>query len=829
MLRKIQVHIVVAIAVGGMSGWLVASGTLESVLAQENKEETKVAAQPAPAPYTLDRSVLPIAEPKLIPITTLDARNATAPPRFEVKVPLGAPNVLIVLIDDMGFGHSSAFGGPINMPTLERLAKGGLKFNKFHTTSLCSPTRAALLSGRNHHVNNMGSITETATAFPGQTGQRPNAVTPLAEMLRLNGYSTAAFGKSHETAAWEVSPSGPTDRWPTRSGFDKFYGFIGGETNQWAPAIYEDMSRIELPKDPNYHFMTDLANQAIKWTSAQKSLTPDKPFFTYFAPGATHAPHHVPKEWIAKYKGKFDQGWDKLREETLARQVKLGVVPAGTKLAPKPEAIKDWEQLSADERKLFARQMEVYAGFGEYADFEVGRLIQTIEDLGQLDNTLVFYLVGDNGSSAEGGMNGLFNEATYFNGVPETVPEILKHYDELGGPHSYPHFAAGWAVAGDTPFTWTKQVAGSYGGTRNGMVAHWPNKIKAKGEIRSQWHHVIDIAPTILEAAGLPEPKSVNGTAQTPIEGVSLVYTFADATAKDRHKTQYFEIFGNRGIYHDGWLAHTVHRAPWENKGRHPLQDDKWELYHVDEDFSSAKDVAAKNPAKLKELQELFLQEAVKNQVLPLDDRFLERTNAGLVGRPDLMAGRTSLTVFDGMIGMTENVFINIKNRSHTITADVEIPPGGANGVIISQAGRFGGWCLYLKEGRPVYAYNYLGLKTTKVGAATALPAGKATIRFEFAYDGPGLGKSGTATIMIDGKKVAEGQIERTQGAVFSADEGADVGQDGETPVSDDYQQGDNRFTGKIKKVVIEVGAVKLAAAEVDDLQKAVVARKAAE
>ncbi len=377
----------------------------------------------------LDRTVLPIPEPKLAPITTLDARNAKAPPRFEVKAPARRPNVLIVLIDDMGFGQSSAFGGPIHMPTLEKLAKGGLRYNQFHTTALCSPTRAALLTGRNHHVCNMGSITETATAFPGQTGQRPNSVAPLAEMLRLNGYSTAAFGKSHETAAWEVSPSGPTDRWPTRSGFDKFYGFIGGETNQWAPAIYEDMSRVELPKDPNYHFMTDMTNQAIKWTSAQKSLTPDKPFFTYFAPGATHAPHHAPKEWIAKYKGKFDQGWDKLREETLARQIKLGVVPAGTKLAPKPEAIKDWDKLSADEKKLFARQMEVFAGFGEYADFEIGRLIQAIEDLGQLDNTLIFYEVGDNGASAEGTMNGLFNEMTYFNGVPETVagdPQALR-------------------------------------------------------------------------------------------------------------------------------------------------------------------------------------------------------------------------------------------------------------------------------------------------------------------------------------------------------------------------------------------------------------------
>jgi len=780
---------------------------VEAQAAQRKATEAPISRAVAPAKpvSNLDRSVLPIPEPRIAPITTLDARNAKAPPRFEVKAPLQAPNVLVVLIDDMGFGQSSAFGGPIHMPTLERLAQGGLRYNKFHTTALCSPTRAALLTGRNHHVCNMGSITETATAFPGQTGQRPNAVAPLAEMLRLNGYSTAAFGKSHETAAWEVSPSGPTDRWPTRSGFDKFYGFIGGETNQWSPAIYEDMSRIEIPKDPNYHFMTDLANQAIKWTSAQKSLTPDKPFFTYFAPGATHAPHHVPKEWIAKYQGKFDQGWDKLREETLARQIKLGVVPAGAKLARKPEAIKDWDKLSADEKRLFARQMEVFAGYGEYADFEVGRVIQAIEDLGQLDNTLIFYIVGDNGASGEGTMNGLFNEMTYFNGVPESVPEILKHIDDLGGPNSYGHYAAGWAVAGDTPFTWTKQVAGSYGGTRNGMVIHWPKGIAAKGEIRSQWHHVIDIAPTILEAAGLPEPKMVNTTPQTPIEGVSMLYTFANAKAKDRHKTQYFEIFGNRGIYHDGWLAHTVHRAAWERAPRRPLLEDKWELYHVDEDFSSANDLAAKHPDKLKELQTLFLTEAVKNQVLPLDDRVLERLNAALVGRPDLMAGRTSLTVYEGMLGMTENVFINTKNRSHTITADVTIPQGGANGVILSQAGRFGGWSLYLKDGKPTYAYNFLGLSASKVASLKALPEGKVTIRYEFTYDGGGAGKGGTGTILVNGEKVAEGRIDRTQGYAFSADEGADVGLDGETPVTEDYKLGDNKFTGKIQKVTIEL------------------------
>lgn len=729
----------------------------------------------------------------------------------------------------MGFGQSSAFGGPIHMPTVERLANSGLRYNEFHTTALCSPTRSALLTGRNHHMNNTGSIMETSTAFPGNTGQRPESVAPLAMMLRYNGYTTAAFGKNHETPAWEVSPSGPTDRWPTRNGFDKFYGFMGGEANQWAPSIYEDMIKIELPKDPNYHFMTDMTNQAIKWMKAVKSLTPDKPFFIYFAPGATHAPHHVPKAWIAKYKGKFDQGWDKLREETLARQIKLGVVPAGTKLAPKPEGIKDWDKLTADEKKLFTRQMEVFAGFGEYTDTEIGRLVDAIAGMGQLDNTLIFYIVGDNGASAEGGMNGMFNEMTYFNGVYETVQDVLKHYDELGGPNTYGHYAAGWAVAGDTPFTWTKQVASNYGGTRNGMVVHWPKVVKAKGELRSQWHHVIDITPTILEAAGLPEPKVVNGIPQSPIEGVSMLYTFNDAMAGDRHLTQYFEIFGNRAIYHEGWLAGTVHKVPWEPKPRAALDKDTWELYDTRTDFSLVNDLAKQNQAKLKEMQDLFMKEAEKYYVLPIDDRFIERLNPVIVGRPDLMAGRTSLTVYEGMTGMSENVFINTKNRSHTITAEVNIPKGGAKGVILAQAGRFGGWSLYLKDGKPTYTYNFLGLKRFTIAAKEAVPAGKATIRYEFVYDGGGFGKGGVGTIFVNDKKVAEGRIERTQPFVFSGDEGADVGEDGETPVVEDYGiPAPYIFTGKIDKVTIDLKEMKAADKEkVDKAQKEADMKKA--
>jgi len=783
-----------------------------------------VAAQTAP-----DRTTLPIHEPQYPHSTVLDVRNATPPPRFEVKAPADAPNVLIVLIDDMGFGQSSAFGGPINMPTVDRLGANGLRYNQFHTAALSSPTRMALLTGRNHHMCNTGSIMETATTFPGNTGQRPESVAPLAMMLRFNGYSTAMFGKNHETAAWEVSPAGPTDRWPTRSGFDKFYGFMGGETNQWAPAIYDGMNKIETPTYPNYHFMTDMTNQAIDWMRYQKSLTPGKPFFIYFAPGATHAPHHVPKEWIAKYKGKFDQGWDKLREETLARQKRLGVIPPDTKLAPKPEAIKDWDKLTADEKKLFARQMEVFAGFGEYTDTEIGRLVKAIEEMGQLDNTLIFYIVGDNGASAEGGMNGLFNEMTYFNGVAETVQDVLKHYDELGGPNTYGHYAAGWAVAGDTPFTWTKQVASNYGGTRNGMIVHWPKSVKAKGELRSQWHHVIDIAPTILEAAGLPEPKVVNGIPQTPIEGVSMLYSFNDAQAKGRHQTQYFEIFGNRAIYHDGWLAGTVHRAPWETKPRATLENDIWELYDTGTDFSLSNDLAAKNPGKLREMQDLFMKEAEKYYVLPIDDRTLERLNAALVGRPDLMAGRTSLTVYEGMTGMSENVFVNVKNRSHTITAEVQIPKGGAKGVILAQAGRFGGWSLYLKNGKPTYTYNFLGLKRYTIAGTQPVPAGKAAIRFEFAYDGGGIGKGGTGTIFVNGKRIGQGRIEQTQGYGFSADEGADVGEDGETPVVENYGvPAPYKFTGKINKVTIDLEEMKKAEKAEEDRLRAEAAHKKA-
>lgn len=761
----------------------------------------------------IDRTVLPLRPPHEKPITTLDARDAKAPPVFEVGAPKDAPNVVVIMIDDLGFGGTSTFGGVIPTPTLDQLAEGGLRYNQFHSTALCSPTRAALLTGRNHHSVNMSGITEIATSFPGATGVIPEDSAMLPEILRLNGYSTAHFGKDHMTAAWETSPSGPLTRWPTMRGFDKFYGFLGGETNQWSPMIYDGITPVDDPAkgDPNYHFLTDMTTKAIEWIEVQQSLTPDKPFFVYYAPGATHAPHHVPKSYIEKYKGKFDEGWDVIRERIFENQKKLGVIPPDTKLARKPKAIKDWKDLTDKERKLYARQAEVFAAYVDMTDHEIGRLIGAIEDLGELNNTLVFYLAGDNGTSAEGGMRGMYSEMTYFNGVEETVDDMLEHYDDWGGPTTYPHMAAAWAVAFDSPFTWTKQVPSNYGGTRQGTVIHWPDGIKAKGELRSQWHHVIDIAPTVLEAVGLPEPKIVNGVGQRPMEGVSMMYTFDAPQAADRHLVQYFEILGNRGVYYDGWFAGTIHSAPWESQPRHPLTEDVWELYNVRDDFSMANDLSAQHPEKLKELQSLFLAEAVKYKVLPIDDRRIERTNPKLAGRPDLFAGRSSVTFYDGTGFLMENAFFNTKNSSFEIVAEVEATEDKTEGVIISQAGRFGGWSLYVKDGKPVYAYNFLGLASYSVAADTALPKGKATIKFDFVYDGasdggnPKLGAGGTATLYVNDEKVGEGKIDRTQCCIFSADETANVGIDRETPVvpADYANEEESRFTGKIDKVTI--------------------------
>jgi len=757
----------------------------------------------------LDRAVLPIQEPKRQPITEVDARKATKPAPFNVEAPEGAPNVVIVLIDDIGFGATAPFGGAIETPTFSRLAENGLRFNRFHTTALCSPTRASLLSGRNHHNVNVGSVMEIATGFPGNQGIRANDAKYFAETLRHNGYSTAAFGKWHETATWEVSVSGPYFRWPTHSGFDKFYGFIGGETNQWEPVIFDGVTRVPKKDQKDYHFTSDMTTEAIEWVKFQQAMTPDKPFFIYYATGATHAPHHAPKKWIEKYKGKFDDGWQALRDETLARQKEMGVIPKNAKLAPMPKDIKDWEALSNDEKKLFALQMETFAGFANHTDVEVGRLVDAIDEIGELDNTLVVYIMGDNGSSAEGGLEGTFNELVHLNGIfdAETIEDMLKRADDWGGPNSFPHMTAAWAVATDAPFKWTKQMAADFGGTRNGMVMHWPAGFKAKGEIRDQWHHVNDVAATVLEAAMIPQSKSINGVKQKPLDGVSMMYAVKDKDAEERHTTQYFEMFGNRAIYHEGWLARVVHNVPWHDKPLHSLQEDVWELYNIEKDFSLTRDLAKVHSDKLKTLQAVFDKEAIANNVYPLDDRVYERFNAKLAGRPDLMGDRKSLTLAHGMEGILENTFLNVKNTSKTIVADVSLK-GGDKGIILCQGGKFGGWALYMNDGKPGYTYNWFGLERYTIESPVAIKADKANIKLIFKYDGGGTGKGGTVKLFVDGKKVAEGRVEKTEPAVFSADETADVGVDDATQVAEELfdDREDSEFTGHVNTVRTTIG-----------------------
>ena len=758
------------------------------------------------------RDVLPIPDRPYEGELPLDAKDpaATFPPIEPLRPPQGAPNVLIVLLDDVGFAASSAFGGPCNTPTAERLAAGGLSFNRFHTTALCSPTRAALLSGRNHHSVGMGGITELATSAPGYSSVRPNTCAPLAETLRLNGYSTAQFGKCHEVPVWETSPMGPFDNWPTGSGFEYFYGFIGGEANQYYPALYEGTTPIEPERTPEegYHLTDDMTDKAIAWVRQQKALMPDKPFFAYFAPGATHAPHHVTPEWSAKYEGAFDDGWDALRERIFARQRELGVIPEGAELTERPAEIPAWDDMPDALKPVLARQMEVYAGFLEHVDHHVGRLVDALDDLGVLDDTLVYYVIGDNGASAEGTVNGTFNEYFSLNGASamETVETMASNIDAFGTTEAYNHYAVGWAHALDTPYQWTKQVASHWGGTRNGTIVHWPAGFGAKGELRTQFHHVIDVAPTVLEAAGLPEPKIVHGVEQRPIEGVSMAYAFGDAAAAERRTTQYFEMFVNRGIYHEGWTAVTRHSTPWVmGTELPPIADDVWELYDTNTDWTQARDLAAEQPERLAELQELFLEEARKYNVLPLDDRRVERLNSDIAGRPNLIKGNSQL-LFSGMGRLSENSLVNIKNKSHAVTAEIVLPDGGGNGVIVAQGGAFGGWSLYLHEGRPKYCYSFFGVMRFEVEAAEPVPAGEHQVRMEFAYDGGGLAKGGTVTLYLNGESVAEGRVEHTQPMVFSADETADVGNETGTTVSPDYDPESSRFTGTVNWVQIDLG-----------------------
>jgi len=755
------------------------------------------------------RGNLPMPDRPHTGLITYDATDpdTSFPPINPVLPPEGAPNVLIVLLDDVGFGASSVFGGPCQTPSLERLAQTGLKYNRFHTAAMCAPTRTALLTGRNHHSAGMGSITETATSAPGYSSARPNTAANVGEVLRLNGYSTAYFGKCHEVPTWETSPIGPFDHWPTGSGYEKFYGFIGGDTHQYTPALMDGTTPIEAPEDPDYHLTADLADQSIAWIRQQKSLAPDKPFMMYFSTGATHAPHHAPKEWVDKYKGQFDHGWDKLREETLARQKEIGVVPPDCQLTPRHNEIPSWDEMDDALKPFMSLQMEIYAGFLEHTDYHVGRIIDTLDDMKILDDTLIYVIIGDNGASGEGTLTGLVNEFCIINGATdlETDEYKLAHMDILGGPETFNHYAVGWAHAMDTPYQWTKQVASHWGGTRNGTIVHWPNGIEAKGEIRQQFHHVVDVVPTILQAAGLPEPVMVNGVTQKPLEGVSMNYTFDSPEAPDRHETQYFEMYTNRGIYHKGWTACTQRRIPWmvASGAARPFDDDEWELYAPD-DWSQINNLAQEMPDKLRDLQRLWLIEAVKYNVLPLDDRLGERFNSELAGRPDLMGKRKSLTLVPGMTRLTEGSVLNVKNKSYNVTAEVVIPEGGANGVVLVQGGAFGGWVVYFKDGQLKFAYNLLGVHRYHVESAAPVATGKHQVRMEFAYDGEGVGKGGDVTLYVDGQQVGEGRVDRTVPFMFSADDGMDVATDTGLRVTEDEPKG--QFTGKIHWVQLDLG-----------------------
>jgi arylsulfatase A-like enzyme len=766
------------------------------------------------------QEALPRPDPKFKGIIGQTYKDSTPDKIPLVKAPAGAPNVLLILIDDSGFGQWSAFGGQVPTPNLDRLAQEGLSYTRFHTTALCSPTRAALLTGRNHHSAATGVITELGSGYPGYSGQIPKSEAMGAEILRQNGYSTAFFGKNHNIPDWETSISGPFDRWPGLQGFDHFYGFIGGEANQWQPALYSGNEPVEMhvPKgrENDYTLNENLADKAIEYIHQEKSATPDRPFFIYYAPGATHAPHHVPEAWIAKFKGQFDQGWDKYREETFQRQLKLGVIPPDTKLTPRPAEIPAWDSLTPDQKKVETRLMEVFAAFTAQTDHEVGRVIDSLKDIGQYDNTLILWEIGDNGASMEGTLNGVFNEMASLNGQTEDTSYILKHIDEIGGPKSYNHFPVGWAWAMNTPFQWGKQVASHFGGTRNPLVVSWPVRIKDKGALRTQFHDVIDVVPTLLEAAGIPEPVEVNGVWQKPIEGVSMMYSFDDPKAKSRRGTQYFEMFGNRALYHDGWIAVCRHgRLPWMNQGSYDFADDKWELYNIDEDFSEANDLAAKNPEKLKMLQDMFWAEAAKYNVLPLDDRFAERADPSL--RPSLIEGRTNFTYFAGAERIPESSSPNIKNKSHIITAYVDQP---GDGVLVAAGGTVGGYTLFVKDGKPIYEYNWFGQARYRVTGSEKLPAGKSAVRVEFKYDGGGLAKGGMVTMFVNDRKVAEGRVEKTIFVRFSADETFDVGVDTGSPVSDLYSS-PFKFDGVVNRVEINIAPTKFGALELQQIKSA--------
>ena len=761
------------------------------------------------------------------------------PPR--VVPPKGAPNILLIMTDDQGYGVSGTFGGVIPTPTMDRIAKTGLRYTQFCSTALCSPTRAALITGRNHHSVGSGVIGELSTGYPGYDSVIGVQSATIGTILRDNGFATSWFGKNHNTPTYQYSTAGPFDQWPSGLGFDYFYGFMGGETDQWTPYLYQDHTQIfPYVGKPGYNLITDMADEAVKHIRDLNAAAPDKPFFVYYVPGGTHSPHQPKKEWIEKFKGKFDMGWEKLRDEIFANQKRLGVIPANTQLTPWPDTLPKWDSLSLIQKKLYAREAEVFAAYAAYTDHEIGRVIQAVEDMGKLDNTLIIYISGDNGTSAEGTVEGTFNQMTAYNGIL-TLPEAAQmlHYENWGSDKTYPHMSVAWSWAFDTPFKWTKQVASHFGGTRQGMCISWPGHIKDVGGVRTQFHHMIDIVPTILEATGIEAPVEVDGIKQKPIEGVSMAYTFdqANAQAPSKRTTQYFEMFCNRGIYHEGWYACTTPFAPpWlMGTGKLPdVNDYKWELYNITEDFSQNNDLAAKNPDKLKEMQALFLTEAEKYQVLPLDNTLLTRL---VTPRPSAVAGQTVFTYTGENAGIPVGNAPSILDKDYTITAEITVPEGGAEGMIVTLGGRFGGYGMFLQKGKPVFVYNMLDLERFRweggIGGRVgedllgrALKPGKHTLVFDFKYDGPGPGKGGVGVFTVDGKELARKTIPHSIPMLMAIDETFDIGSDTRTGVDDSYELPFD-FTGTIDKLTFNLGPSQMVAAT-DKPATAVAVKKAA-
>jgi arylsulfatase A-like enzyme len=754
-----------------------------------------------------DRTVLPILPHPFAGVVDTNALQSKPDFPIEVSAPKGAPNVLIILTDDVGFGASSTFGGPIETPTFDNLAAVGLRYNEFHTTALCSPTRSALITGRNHHNVASGVITEMATGYDGYNSLVPKSTASIGEILKDNGWNTGWWGKMHNVPDWKSSTSGPFDLWPNGLGFEYFYGFLGGDSHQWRPPLYENTNPIEpYIGNPDYILDKDLADNCVSYIRKHNSVSPQRPFFVYYCTGTAHAPHHAPKDWIEKYKGKFDQGWEKVREETYARQKQLGVIPPNTKITARNEYVPVWDNLTADQKKLYAHEMEVYAGALSYADYNIGRVIDAVKETGQLDNTIIIYIMGDNGASGEGTVQGTTNEVgTTGNGFEETIPFLMTQYDKLGSMYTYNHYSYGWALAMDSPFQWTKQVASHFGGTRNGMVISYPKMIKDTGGIRSQFHHVIDVVPTILELCGVPAPKRVNGVDQKPMDGVSMVYTFDDAQVKSTRNTQYFEMMGNRAIYNDGWVAATTPlKLPWQSMAdiKYPSRDFKWELYNIADDFSEANNLVEKNPEKLKELQNLFYEEAKKNNVLPLDASFIERVDPSI--RPSLTRGRTTFEYYEGAVRIPEGSAPEFKNRSWTITADISTATN-SNGVLATMGGYFGGFVLMVKDGKPMFMYRGTNQPQwlVTIQSPQTLGVGSHKINIDFVYDGGGRGKGANMILSVDGKQVGQKRIERTIANRFSLDETWDVGVDTGTPIEFNVYDVPFKFNGELKKLTV--------------------------